>query len=273
MTAEELYLDLLKRCLTRAAFPETYRPYRPRRSRRVRRWLVDAVRGALRARGLDLVRAERADPESRRLGRDQPAEAETMVGLARLDNLQDCIRQVLHEGVPGDLIETGVWRGGAVIFMRGALEAYGDPARRVWAADSFAGLPKPDAERCPADGGDLHWTREQLAIPLEEVKRNFERYGLLDDRVSFLVGWFSETLPRAPIERLAVLRLDGDMYESTLDALRPLYPKLSRGGFAIIDDFALAPCRAAVEDYRREHGISEKLIDIDGTAVYWRKER
>jgi O-methyltransferase len=272
MTPEELYLDLLKRCLTRAAFPETYRPYRPRASRPLRRRLVDAGRRVLRSRGLELVRYAPADPERRRLGLDQPAEAETMIGMARLEHLQDCIHKLLRDRVPGDLIETGVWRGGAVIFMRAALEAYGDATRLVWAADSFAGLPKPDAERYPADRGDLHWTREQLAISLEEVKRNFERYGLLDDRVRFLVGWFSETLPRAPIQRLALLRLDGDMYESTLDALRPLYPKLSRGGFAIVDDYALPPCRAAVEDYRREHGIAEKPIDIDGTAVYWRKE-
>ncbi len=76
----------------------------------------------------------------------------------------------------------------------------------------------------------------------------------------------------APVERLAVLRLDGDMYESTMEALRPLYPKLSKGGYLIIDDYALPGCRAAVDDYRREQRIAEPVIEIDRTGVYWRKE-
>ena len=88
----------------------------------------------------------------------------------------------------------------------------------------------------------------------------------------FLVGWFSDTLPEAPFERLAILRLDGDMYQSTIEALRPLYPKLSKGGYVIIDDYALPGSQAAVQDYRREHGISEEIVDIDGTGVYWQKQ-
>jgi O-methyltransferase len=158
--------------------------------------------------------------------------------------------------------------------MRAILAAYGDRGRRVWAADSFHGLPKPDAARYPADAGDLHWTRIELAVSLDEVKRNFARYGLLDERVCFLEGWFKDTLPAAPIDRLAVLRLDGDLYESTLDALRALYPKLSIGGYAIVDDYgAVAACARAVEDYRREHGISEPIRDIDGIGVYWQRQR
>lgn len=124
---------------------------------------------------------------------------------------------------------------------------------------SFAGLPKPDPERFPADQGDQHWTQTRLAVSLEEVQDNFARYGLLDDRVRFLVGWFRDTLPAAPIERLAVLRMDGDMYESTWQALEYLYPKVSPGGFVIVDDFgAIQACRAAVEDYRARHDIQDE---------------
>jgi O-methyltransferase len=174
--------------------------------------------------------------------------------------------------VPGDLIETGVWRGGATIFMRGILKAYGDTTRLVWVADSFEGLPKPDAERYPVDAGDQHWTHSVFAVSLDGVKANFARYGLLDDQVRFLVGWFRDTLPTAPIHQLAVLRLDGDMYESTMDALRNLYPKLSRGGYAIIDDYGASPgCKAAVEDFRRDEGIDEKVEHIDWTGVFWQR--
>jgi O-methyltransferase len=272
MSPEELYLDLLKKCLTRTAFPEHYRPLVPAKKRRLRRALVGALRRRLQRSKLDLVRVVEFDPERRLGGIDQPPEAETMIGMRRLDNLQHCITDVLRQGVPGDLVETGVWRGGAVIFMRAVLEAYGDTSRTVWAADSFAGLPRPDEDRYPADRGDRHWTREQLAISVETVKENFARYGLLDDRVRFLIGWFADTLPTAPIERLSILRLDGDMYGSTMDALRPLYPKLSKGGYCIVDDYSLPGCREAVEDYRREHGISEEILRIDESGSYWQKQ-
>jgi O-methyltransferase len=194
-----------------------------------------------------------------------------MIGLRRLNNLQFCMERVIADEIPGDVIECGVWRGGAAIFMRAVLAARGDNSRRVWVADSFQGLPKPDPKH-PADRGDEHWTKDALAVSHEEVKRNFSRYNLLDQQVRFLPGWFNETLPTAPIERLSVLRADGDMYGSTTDILTSLYPKLSVGGFAIIDDYGAVPaCRAAVEDYRAEHGISEPIERIDWTGVFWQR--
>jgi O-methyltransferase len=179
---------------------------------------------------------------------------------------------VLRDEVPGDFIETGVWRGGTCIFMRAALKAYADSTRQVWVADSFEGLPKPDG-RYPQDEGDLHWTMsDDLGISLDQVKANFSRYGLLDDRVRFLKGWFKDTLPTAPIERLAILRLDGDMYSSTMDSLLNLYSKLSVGGYVIIDDYgAIDACHKAVEDFRARKQIRTPLIPIDWTGVYWRK--
>ncbi|MEX2205032.1 MAG: TylF/MycF/NovP-related O-methyltransferase [Myxococcota bacterium] len=268
---EALYLDLMKKCLTRSIFPERWRPYRPKPKRRLRGALVAALQRVLAHEDLELVRRARVDPAARASGAYRHPDCETMLGLQRLGNLERCVIDVLRWKVPGDLIETGVWRGGAVIFMRAILAAYGASDRTVWVADSFRGLPPPDPAKYPADLGDLHYTKQQLAIPIEEVKRNFERYGLLDDQVRFLAGWFSDTLPTAPIDRLAIVRLDGDMYSSTIDALRPLYPRLSPGGYLIVDDFGLAGCRAAVEDYRREHGISEKIIAIDSSAAYWQK--
>lgn len=255
--AAELYLDLLERCLTRTLFEDESR--------------VPVVTQGGRLPGS--VRRGAFDPSLREEGRDWPSEAETMIGLHRLDNLQRCISDVLQRGVPGDVLEAGVWRGGASIFMRAVLEVYGDRDRAVWVADSFRGLPPPDPERYPADNTLDLSVFVELTVSLDEVRSNFARYGLLDDRVRFLEGWFKDTLATAPIERLAVLRLDGDLYESTMDTLVPLYPKVSVGGYVIVDDYgAVEPCRKAVDDYRSEHGITEELHEIDWSGAYWRRE-
>lgn len=194
---------------------------------------------------------------------------ESMIGLARLDNLQACVETVLRDNVPGDLIETGVWRGGACIFMKAILLARGDSERFVYVADSFQGLPAPRAKQ------DEHMVLHEdttLAVSREQVAAAFRRYGCLDERVRFVEGWFSQSLPALQGHRWAVIRLDGDMYESTMDALENLYGDLSPGGFAIIDDyFAFDECKAAVQDYRARVGSTEDLVDIDGTGAFWRK--
>lgn len=103
---------------------------------------------------------------------------------------------------------------------------------------------------------------------------NFQEYGLLDQQVRFLKGWFRDTLPKAPIERLAVLRLDGDMYESTREALEHLYPRLSPGGYLIVDDYHVVPgCRRAVDEFRKQRHVTEKIVDIDGSGVFWQRAR
>ena len=211
------------------------------------------------------------DPERRLYGRDWPKSAATMIGTARMRNLRRLVETALVEGVAGDLLEAGVWRGGACIYMRGILSAHGVKNRKVWVADSFTGLPKPDEMAYPADKGDPHHTFEQLRVSLDEVKDNFQRFGLLDEQVAFLPGWFKDTLPQAPIEQLSVLRLDGDMYGSTMETLVAMYPRVSSGGFVIVDDYILPACRQAVDDFREQRGIDEPLHDVDGAAVYWKR--
>jgi O-methyltransferase len=270
-----MYLDLLKKSLTRFTFPEHFRKIESRREIRRQRltWLLyPLLRPILAKENVRLFVDSPFDPAARMEGKDWPANAETMVGMKRLENLQYCITQVLQKMIPGDLIETGVWRGGSSIFMRGVLKAYGARDRIVWVADSFEGLPKPDG-RYQQDEGDKHWkSNPVLGISLEQVKANFARYGLLDDQVRFLPGWFKDTLPAAPITRLAILRLDGDMYSSTTDALESLYAKLSPGGYLIVDDYgSTPPCRQAVDDFRAKHQITEPIQKIDWTGVFWEK--
>jgi O-methyltransferase len=239
--ARALYLDLMERCLLNTIYEDP---------------------------AFDLWREV---GRTRSIGAEWPSVAHTMIGRERMANLRQIVRQVLADDVRGDLMETGVWRGGACIYMRAILQAYGVTDRRVVLADSFDGLPSPDAERYPADAGnDLHTFRD-LAVPLEEVRANFARYGLLDDQVVFLKGWFRDMLPAAPVERLAVLRLDGDMYESTMDALTCLYDKVSPGGFVIVDDYEDQPtAERAVTDFRAARSITEPMADVEGSAV-WRK--
>jgi O-methyltransferase len=266
------YLDLMAGVLTRSLWQdEELQEVRLVESdNRLYNLLKGRVLAALSSRELKLVRPIK--PSIREDGRDWPSRAETMIGRKRMANLRYCVETCLTDGVPGDFIETGVWRGGAVIYMRAILLAHGATDRRVWAADSFRGLPPPDPERFPADALSQLHTAPQLAISVDDVRANVARYGLLDDQVCFLEGWFADTLPTAPIDALAVVRLDGDMYESTWDAITSLYPKLSPGGFIIVDDYgAVEGCRLAINNYRDKEDITDPIETIDWTGVFWRK--
>lgn len=163
--------------------------------------------------------------------------------------------------------------GGAAIFERAILKAHDIKDRLVWVVDSFEGLPAPNVEKYPQDASSRLHTFKELSVSLNKVKANFELYGLLDEQVRFLKGWFKDTLPKAPIKKIALLRLDADMYESTKDALINLYPKLSPGGYIIIDDYGAIPaCRQAVEDYRKSMGINAEIMPIDWSGIYWKHE-
>lgn len=245
-STEQAYLDLMKSVLTNLIYQD--QPIAPD------------------LRSTEFDRARRVS------GNDWPSTAHTMAGLLRLDNTQACMAQVVADGVPGDFIETGVWRGGMCIFMRAFLKVHGITDRRIWVCDSFKGIPDTGASGHPLDvRASLHRANSVLSVPVEEVRENFAGYDLLDDQTIFLAGWFGETLPTAPIGPLAVLRLDGDLYASTMDALVNLYPKLSPGGFVIVDDYSTDSCREAVEDFRREHGIGDPIITVDEYAAYWRR--
>lgn len=250
--APGLYLTLLKRSLS-----DTLHRPEPDAQAGGSRFLVDFLSHYIRGRAV------------------------TMLPMVRLDHLQACVEDVLRRGVPGDLLEAGVWRGGAAILMRGVLRAHGVTDRCVWAADSFQGLPEPDAERFPREAAAHHGPVMRdafghLAASLEDVQASFERYGLLDGQVRFLPGWFKDTLPTAPVERLALARVDGDYYESTRDALVHLYDKLSVGGYLIVDDYGedeWTHCRQAVDEFRAQRGITEPLVPVDRRCWYWQRAR
>jgi hypothetical protein len=271
--AVELYLDLLKRCVANLIYQDSAVRY------------IEEDPDATPIAPFSL--------ERRLTGRDWPSQAHTMIGVRRLDNIQALVEEVVREQVPGDLIETGVWRGGSTIFMRGLLKAHGITDRAVWVADSFAGPPSREEDGASSrsfSSPGMEGIREGLqnsTLPrqvqeridlimagttYEEVRERFSRYDLLDDQVRFLRGWFRNTLPSAPIEHLALLRLDGDWYDSTFDALDALYPRLSKGGYVIVDDYnAFEECRRAVHDYLEGIHVVPDVTRVDEEAVFWQK--
>lgn len=203
-------------------------------------------------------------------GLDWPKDAITMIGLKRINNLHKMLDYVRENNIEGDLIETGVWRGGSVIFMKLYCQIY-NIDKKVFVCDSFEGLPKPSG-RFDQDDGDTHYQHNELAISLEEVKNNFRKYKCLDDKVLFIKGFFSETLPNnGLIEKLCILRMDGDMYESTYDVFYSCYDKLVKNGVCIIDDYCLSGARLCTEDFRKSKGINDPINVIDKCGIFWIK--
>jgi hypothetical protein len=189
-----------------------------------------------------------------------------MVGLGRLDDLQACVESVVADGVDGDVIEAGAWRGGASLLARATLDTLGD-GRTVWVADSFEGFPgdvdDPEAARLSA--------YDFLAAPLDEVRESFARFGC-DRGVEFVAGYFEETLAELAGRTWSIIRLDGDTYEATRHALACLYPGLTVGGHLIVDDYgSFEGCRRAVDEFRLEQGVTEPIEKVDATCVRWQR--
>ena len=275
-TSSDLYLDLMKRCVTDWIYldPKTDNNISWFTAIKV---LIFGLRSGM-MNPIEMLNDFQGedDTEKNRIegATPFPGRAHTMIGLKRLDTLQFCIEDVLANNISGDFLEAGVWRGGACIFMRAVLKAHNIQNRTVWVTDSFQGVPAPNAKKYPLDAGWwFHWI-DEVAIPLEQVKAHFSRYGLLDKQVKFIEGWFRDTLPSAPVEKLAILRADGDLYESTMDILTNLYPKVSVGGYVIIDDYGIIPaCQQAVDDFRKVNGIEDKLIQTDDCEYYWKRSK
>lgn len=198
-------------------------------------------------------------------------ELPTLVSKPRLLLSAQLALTVLIKGVPGDFVETGTYQGGSCIVLGKALERHAPgwsnstsqgSTRRLWAADSFQGLPAPVEQ----DTGGRGKTGAQglYSTTLDTFKANLHKFKLdghlQAGRLQILQGWFNETLPAAPVERIAFLRLDGDLYVSTRDALEALYDRVSPGGLIYIDDYgAFTGCQRAVDEFRQQRGITSPL--------------
>lgn len=260
-----MYVELIKKVLTASIYEESAWKIKEKKSGLGRYFLR-----LLKKRSLVIVKQRPLDLKKRESGEDWPMFGYTMTGHKRLNVLQDCIEKIIAENTPGDFVETGVWRGGSSIFMKALLNLHEVKQKKLWLADSFEGMPIP---KDAADGWDYSDT-DYLSVSLEQVKSNFEKFDLLDENVHFLKGWFSDTLPDAPISDISLLRLDGDLYSSTMDSLVNLYHKVVPGGFVIVDDYFSWPaCKQAVTDYLQSHGLNPTIHQIDGTGAFWRVEK
>ncbi len=203
--------------------------------------------------------------------------AVSLLPKSRFDNISALVEQVIKRGVEGDFIETGVWRGGAVIYMRALLKVWEVADRSVWVADSFEGLPTPDKDKNPLEAQASEVIKlmyNNFEADMETVQNNFLRFGLMDNQVKWLKGWFKDTLSSPDIKKLSLIRLDGDYYDSTMDALVHLYEKLSPGGYVIIDDYGedtWTECRRAIHDFRASRQITSPITPVDSVCVYWEK--
>jgi hypothetical protein len=265
---KQRYLDLIEGVLTGTFIEDPPIPSEGYKN------LISLLIGDIYGRKIEATEESlRYNDNMRDLGWDWPSKAFTMVGRKRLRNFRELIERAIFEGVPGDIIETGVWRGGASILARAVLMAHDVRDRRVIVADSFEGLPPPSTDQYPEDQDSKLHEFPELAVSLEQVQENFRKFDLLDEQVVFLKGWFRDTMPTVTSERLAVIRLDGDMYESTIDPLMHLYDRLSVGGWVIVDDYGFVPAaKQATHDFLESRGLAPEIHPIDGAGVYFRKD-
>ncbi len=269
------YLALLKRALANLIYPEDEQ----------RLWLLSGPDGPPhQPPSQEYLRDIRyRDPDGyahltrgKRLGgiiHRQPGRySHTMIGLQGLGRIERSAEELFAANVPGDFVDAGTCRGGSAIFMRAMQVAFDESPRRVWVADTFEGVPASTSDVDVSAGLDLSTPRYPwLAASLQSVRDNFRTYGLLDSGVVFLPGLFNDTLRTAPIERIALLRLDADLYSSTSECLNALYDRISPGGAVIVDDYGgLEPCRRAVDEFRSARGVTAPLHRVNWTEVWWR---
>lgn len=212
------------------------------------------------------------DVNRRERGNDWPLFGITMTGTMRIQTLEAILVDVFFNKIEGGVMETGVWRGGTSVFARGVMRAFLNGNNPLYVCDSFSGLPPSSG----LDAKDVGWDNTPfLEVSDIEVAQNFHTHGLLDSNVIFVKGFFNETMPhlKKQVQALSILRLDGDMYASTVDVLYNMYDKLQIGGYLIMDDWFGFPSKTACEDFFRVHNFTEVVIPIDDLSAYWQKTK
>jgi O-methyltransferase len=193
----------------------------------------------------------------------------SMAGPNEINQIYDLMKDIDKKNIPGDLIESGVWKGGMSIWMKAILNNSKHKQRKLYLFDTFSHFPNAhqgkDKEIDPVTQILFH-----NPPSIDDVKNNFKKFNLLDKNVIFVQGDLLKTVPRTPIDNIAILRLDADYYEPTMVVLENYYFKISKGGYVIIDDYnnEYLDCRTAVDDFRNKNGISNPILQSNG-AVYW----
>jgi O-methyltransferase len=215
----------------------------------------------------------------------------TMLPMPRLLDLYEIVKRLNREGVKGNLVECGVWNGGAVGLMAIANRRHPGPTRVLHLYDSFEGLPQPTKFDTNVYLGFLEQRKETLDAAREKhgltaigacrgtserevAKFLTGRLGVKREDLVFHVGWFQDTVPasRESVGDIALLRLDGDWYESTKFCIENLFDKVVSGGFVVIDDYGkFEGCRRAVDEFLTGRRITPTFAHSDPDCVYFRK--
>jgi len=200
----------------------------------------------------------------------------TMTSIERLYAVHQAVGYVVANDIPGDLVECGVWRGGASMMAALTLRSLGVEDRRMYLYDTFAGMTEPEAVDASYLGESARetWRRNErdgynawCYGSLDDVRENMGRTGYPTERIEYVEGPVEATIPATVPERIAILRLDTDWYSSTRHELEHLYPRLVEGGVLIIDDYGYwVGARKAVDEYIAEKGLRILLARTDHTG-------
>ena len=200
---------------------------------------------------------------------------QTLTSAERIAAVCDSTEYIVETGIEGALTECGVWRGGSMMAVALTLIRLGVTDRELYLYDTFAGMTEPGAAdvSSPYDGYSLQrrWRRRRgrgwASVPAESVRENLESTGYPPERIHLVAGKVEETLPASAPERIALLRLDTDWYESTRHELIHLYPRLSERGVLIVDDYGhYEGARRAVDEYFADAGERLLFNRIDYTG-------
>lgn len=197
----------------------------------------------------------------------------TMTSPERMYGLYKAVQYVSQNKLEGDFVECGVWRGGSAMVMAKTLALNKDLDRKFFLYDTYEGMTKPSEKDVSFQGhsGDVDWEKNQKSThndwcyaPYEEVKKNMESTGYPSDRISLIKGKVEDTIPATVPDKISLLRLDTDWYESTMHELVHLYPRLVKNGILIIDDYGhWKGAREAVDQYFAEKNVKPMLFRMD----------
>ena len=202
----------------------------------------------------------------------------TMVDSPRLFSLYKSVLYIVRSGIAGDLVECGVYRGGCCMLMALTLRVLGDTSRSIYLYDTFAGMPEPGEFDEEASGTKIPkeiWAAQQeedhnrwCYASLEEVKRNLASTGFDPDRLYFVEGKTEDSIPGIVPDKIALLRLDTDWYNSTRHELEHLFPRLSVKGVLLSDDYShWEGHRKAIDEYLSTFAPSMILKPVSCGAV------
>ena len=202
----------------------------------------------------------------------------TMSSIERRLNVVDSLKYILRHDLAGDIVECGVWRGGMMMLAMKFLLQSGASNRTFWLYDTFEGMPDPTdvdvdvdgkaaTDRLALDDSLKHQSHVWAIAGIEEVRRNLESTGYPTSKINLIKGRVEETIPETLPEKISILRLDTDWYESTKHELEHFYDRVVPGGVVIIDDYGYwSGARKAVDEFLEKRGERIFLHRIDHTG-------